>query len=38
MTVTVDIPADGIMSFFGKISCESSWDYGYFFIDGVQKG
>ena len=38
MTVTVNIPADGIMSFFGKISCESSWDYGYFFIDGVQKG
>jgi len=38
MTVTVNIPADGLMSFFGKISCESSWDYGYFFIDGVQKG
>ena len=38
MTVTVDIPADGIMSFFGKISSESSWDYGYFYIDGVQKG
>ena len=38
MTVTVDIPADGLMSFFGKISCESSWDYGYFYIDGVQKG
>ena len=38
MTVTVDIPADGIMSFYGKISCESNWDYGYFFIDGVQKG
>ncbi len=38
MTVTVNIPADGLMSFFGKISCESSWDYGYFYIDGVQKG
>ena len=38
MTVTVDIPADGLMSFFGKISCESNWDYGYFYIDGVQKG
>ena len=38
MTVTVDIPADGIMSFFGKISCEYGWDYGYFYIDGVQKG
>ena len=38
MTVTVNIPADGEMSFFGKISCESSWDYGYFFIDGTQMG
>jgi hypothetical protein len=38
MTVTVNIPADGIMSFFGKISSENNWDYGYFFIDGVQKG
>ena len=38
MTVTVDIPADGIMSFFGKISCENNWDFGYFYIDGVQKG
>ena len=38
MSVTVDIPADGIMSFFGKISCESSWDYGYFYIDGQQRG
>ena len=37
MSVTVEIPADGLMSFFGKISCESSWDYGYFYIDGVQK-
>ncbi len=37
MAVTVDIPADGDMSFFGKISCESNWDYGYFYIDGVQK-
>ena len=38
MTVTVEIPADGLMSFWGKISCESNWDYGYFYIDGVQKG
>jgi len=38
MTVTVEIPADGEMSFYGKISCESSWDYGYFFIDNVQMG
>ncbi len=26
------------MSFFGKISSEANWDYGYFYIDGVQKG
>ena len=38
MSVTVEIPADGLMSFFGKISCESSWDYGYFYIDGQQRG
>ena len=38
MTVTVDIPADGEMSFFGKISCENNWDYGYFYIDGTQMG
>ena len=38
MTVTVNIPNDGLMSFFGKISCENSWDYGYFYIDGVQMG
>ena len=36
--VTVDIPADGIMSFFGYISSEANWDYGYFYIDNVQKG
>ena len=38
MTVTVDIPADGQMSFFCKISCESHWDYGYFYIDDTQMG
>ena len=38
MTVSVNIPYDGIMSFFGKISSENNWDYGYFYIDGVQKG
>ena len=38
MSVTVNIPSDGVMSFFGKISCESNWDYGYFYIDGVQRG
>ena len=38
MTVTVDIPADGEMSFFGKISSESNYDYGHFYIDGVEMG
>jgi hypothetical protein len=38
MQVTVNIPDNGIMSFFGKISSESGWDYGYFYIDGVQMG
>jgi len=38
MTVTVNIPNDGLMSFFGKISCENNWDYGYFYIDGQQMG
>jgi len=38
MTVTVEIPNDGIMSFFGKISCEQNWDFGYFYIDGQQMG
>lgn len=35
--VTVDIPRDGYMSFYDYISSESSWDYGYFYIDGVQQ-
>jgi hypothetical protein len=38
MTVTVNIPADGEMSFFGKISCESSYDKGHFLIDGMEMG
>ena len=38
MSVAVEIPADGLMSFFGKISCENNWDYGYFYIDGQQRG
>ena len=38
MSVTVDVPNDGLISFFAKISCESSWDYGYFYIDGTQVG
>lgn len=38
MSVIVDIPTDGIMSFYGKISSESGWDYGSFYIDDVLKG
>ena len=35
--ITYEIPYDGLMSFFGKISSENNWDYGYFYIDGVEK-
>ncbi len=38
MTVSIDIPANSEMSFFGKISSESTYDKGHFFIDGVEKG
>ncbi len=38
LSVTVDIPNDGIMSFFVKASCENNWDFGYFYIDGEQRG
>ena len=36
--VSVEISRDGLMSFYGKISCEGNYDNGYFYIDGVQKG
>ena len=38
MEVSVEIPRDGEMSFFSKISSEQGWDYGYFYIDGQQMG
>ena len=38
MTVTVNIPYEGIMSFFGKISSESNYDFGHFYIDNVEMG
>ena len=38
MTVTMNIPKDGMISFYAKISCEDPWDKGYFYIDDVQKG
>ncbi|MCQ2320565.1 MAG: choice-of-anchor J domain-containing protein [Bacteroidales bacterium] len=34
--VNVEIPRDGLMSFYKRISCESSWDMAYFYMDGVQ--
>ncbi|MCQ2304393.1 MAG: choice-of-anchor J domain-containing protein, partial [Bacteroidales bacterium] len=34
--VNVEIPSDGLMSFYKRISCESSWDNAYFYIDGAQ--
>ncbi len=36
--VMIDVPKDGKMSFFGKISCEQTWDYGSFYIDGALMG
>ena len=37
LSVTVNIPYEGVMSFYGKISSEANWDYGYFYIDGVEQ-
>ncbi len=34
--VTVDIPRDGLMSFYAKISCEANYDKGAFLLDGTQ--
>lgn len=34
--VEMTVPKDGKMSFFGKASCEQTWDVGSFFIDGVK--
>ena len=36
LNLTVEIPNDGILSFFMRPSCENSWDYGYFYLDGTQ--
>ena len=36
MTVSINIPDNGEMSFFGKISCESNYDKGHFYIDGME--
>jgi len=35
--VSVYIPFDGEMSFYGRISSESNWDKGSFYLDGVKK-
>lgn len=35
--VPVYIPVDGEMSFYGKVSSESNWDKGCFYLDGVKK-
>ncbi|MBR4155873.1 MAG: choice-of-anchor J domain-containing protein [Bacteroidales bacterium] len=37
ISITLDVPFDGIMSFYHKVSCEQFFDNGYFYIDGVQK-
>ena len=35
--VSVYVPLEGHMSFFSKISSESPWDMGRFYLDGVKK-
>ena len=37
ISITIDVPFDGMMSFYHKVSCEQFFDNGYFYIDGVQK-
>ena len=37
MSITINYPNQGTISFVSKISCESNWDYGYFYIDGEEK-
>ena len=35
--VSVEIPRDGLMSFACKVSSESNYDFGNFYLDGTQK-
>ncbi|MBQ8761575.1 MAG: choice-of-anchor J domain-containing protein [Bacteroidales bacterium] len=35
---TVEVPYDGMVSFYHKVSSESGWDMAYFYIDGELKG
>lgn len=37
MSITINYPNHGTISFVSKISCESNWDNGYFYIDGEKK-
>ena len=37
MSITINYPNQGTISFVSKISSESNWDYGYFYIDGEEK-
>ena len=38
LILTTDILADGVVSFFKKVSSENSYDKLYFYIDNVEKG
>ncbi len=43
ISITVNYPSDGTLSFYGRVSSEqtsvsSDWDYGTFYIDGEQQG
>ena len=38
MQVTVDVPYDGYITFNGRVSSESGWDFGRFYIDDYEQG
>ena len=38
LELTMDVMADGEVSFFRKVSSESGWDYLKFYIDGTEQG
>jgi len=38
LTLTVDILADGVISFYRKVSSENGWDKLFFYIDNSEKG
>ena len=37
ISVEIEVPEDGLVSFYGKISSESGYDYGNFYLDNTRK-